>query len=209
MGGCGSGNYWRQSKETTDDHFTLDVRHLQKNGWLTPVQTVDLNWSRNGNVVASIQIQTLAQRLILKYRSRAPGGDWRQMEYPVDLEWTGCHYGGHRAWFLCPANGCGRRVAMLYIGSAGIFACRHCYRLASASQRENTADRAIRQADKIRAQLGWRAGILNGTGGKPKGMHWRTYIRLLGLHNIYVSKSVDAMKARIGRLESLVEQIKG
>ena len=39
------------------------------------------------------------------------------------------------AAFICPAAGCGRRVAILYRG--GIFACRHCYRLAYASSRED------------------------------------------------------------------------
>jgi hypothetical protein len=51
------------------------------------------------------------------------------MEYPVRLEWTGCNLGGRRAWFLCPAQGYGRRVAILFRGS--IFACRHCHKTAN------------------------------------------------------------------------------
>jgi hypothetical protein len=42
-------------------------------------------------------------------------------------------------WFICPAVGCGRCVAILYGG--GIFACRHCYRLAYASSREEAGGR--------------------------------------------------------------------
>jgi hypothetical protein len=30
--------------------------------------------------------------------------------------------------------------------------------------------------------MGWEAGILNG-GGKPKGMHWKTYQRLKSRHD--------------------------
>lgn len=59
---------------------------------------------------------------------------------PVYLDWTACHLGGQRPWFLCPTRGCGRRIANLYGGA--IFACRHCYRLAYPSQRETPDDRA-------------------------------------------------------------------
>jgi hypothetical protein len=71
---------------------------------------------------------------------------------------TPCNLGGWRAWFICPAVGCGRRVAILYGG--GIFACRHCYRLADASSREDAGGRATRRADRLRARLGWHPGIL-------------------------------------------------
>jgi hypothetical protein len=67
----------------------------------------------------------------------------------------------------------GRRVAILYAG--GIFACRCCYQLAYASSREDAGGRATRRADRLRARLGWEPGILNGEGGKPKWMRWRTF----------------------------------
>jgi hypothetical protein len=76
------------------------------------------------------------------------------------------------AAFICPAAGCGRRVATLY--GDGIFACRRCYRLAYFSSRDDVGDRAARRADRLRARLGWELGILNGEGGKPKWMRWRT-----------------------------------
>jgi hypothetical protein len=122
------------------------------------------------------------------------------MEYPVWLEWTGCTLGGRRVWFLCPAAGCGRRVAILYCG--GIFACRHCYRLAYACQRENTDDRATRRADKIRERLKWEPGILNGHGIKPKGMHWRTYQRLTIKHDAHVGISLNIMQQRMRMIEA-------
>jgi hypothetical protein len=47
----------------------------------------------------------------------------------------------------------GRRLAVLY--SAGeLFACRHCHRLACASQNETPFLRSIRRARKIRMRLG-------------------------------------------------------
>ena len=59
-----------------------------------------------------------------------------------------------------------------------MFACRHCQKCVYECQRETYDDREMRRADNIRKKLGWTAGIANLAGGKPKGMHWRTYERL-------------------------------
>ena len=195
MGGSGSGR-WQRGKDTTSDMRALDVRRLQRDGFLTPGRWFSWKWSRNGEEVGSIQISTKADRVMLSYRSRSNGGDWQPIEYPVQLEWTACHLGGQRAWFRCPARGCGRRVAILFGGT--VFACRHCHRLAYASQRERAGDRAIRRADRIRDKLDWEPGILNGDGGKPKGMHWRTYERLKAQHDAYVEASLAGMAQRLG-----------
>ena len=45
------------------------------------------------------------------------------------------------------------RVAILYIGSNGMFACRHCYRLAYRCQREPADARPTRRAERIRECL--------------------------------------------------------
>lgn len=175
----------------------MDVRYLHRNGMLTAGYAGKLNWLRHDEIVASIHIRAERDRLILSYRCRSYGIEWRDMEYAVELDWSACHYGGQRPWFLCPA--CGRRVAMLYIGSAGVFACRHCYDLAYASQRERPEDRMARRADLIRKHLQWKSGILNLDGGKPKGMHWQTYWRLKTLHDAYVYRSLTGMHARLNR----------
>lgn len=205
MGGMGSGRRNQCGKGTTSDMRALDVRRLQRDGLLTPGQAFGWNWSRNGETVASIQMRTEAGRLILDYRSRSHGGEWKAMEYPVRLEWTGCNLGGRRAWFLCPTQGCGRRAAILYGGS--VFACRHCHKLNYQCQRETDDDRAARRADRIRARLKWDAGILNGPGWKPKGMHWRTYERLRAEHDAFVSASLTGMAKRLGLFENRLEAI--
>ena len=200
MGGFGSGR-GQGGKDTTNDMRPLDIRKLQRDGLLTPGRAFGWHWTRNGEEVASIQMRTEVDRVILNYRSRSNGGEWQPMEYPVYLEWTPCHLGGRRAWFRCPASGCGRRVAILYGGT--IFACRHCYRLVYASQREAEDDRARRQAEKIRRRLGWPPGIINREGGKPAGMHWRTFEQLKAEHDAFVGTSLaglarwlEAMKKR-------------
>jgi len=205
MGGFGSGRRYRSGKDTTSGLRSLDIRQLKRAGLLTPGRTSGWHWTRNGKEVASIRIQTEVDRIILKYRSRNNGGEWQPMEYPVYLEWTLCNLGGRRAWFKCPASGCGRRVAVLYGGS--IFACRHCHKLVYDCQRETYDDRAMRRADAIRQRLGWKAGIANPEGGKPKGMHWRTYERLKAEHDAFAYTSWMGLADRLDLMKRHMKHI--
>lgn len=201
MGGYGSGRQF--GKATTNTMRPLDIRKLQRDGLLAPGRAFGWRWTRNGKEVASIQMRTEADRVILNYQSRSNGGEWQPMEYPVYLEWTPCNLGGRRAWFLCPARGCGRRVAILFGGS--IFACRHCHKLAYQCQRETDDDRAMRRADTIRLRLGWGAGIANPEGGKPKGMHWRTFERLKAEYAAFTNASFAGMAERLGLMKRRLE----
>jgi hypothetical protein len=201
MGGIGSGSWHYGAKDATDDYLAVDVRRWQRDGLLTPDRAFGCKWTRNGETVASIRVVAEADRVILIYRHQSGGGEWKDERYPVRLAWTPCRYGGARAWFVCPALGCGRRVAILYGG--GIFACRHCYRLAYASQREGADDRALRRADTIRRRLGWKPGILNGLGNKPKGMHWRTFERLTSDHEAFAERSLAGMMQWLGMTQRL------
>ena len=197
MGGLGSGRQWYYgAKDTTDDHRKLDVRRLHRDGLLKSNQTYSWQWSRNGEVTSSIQIRTESDQIVLKYRHRSGSEEWQDRHYPVELNWSDCAFGGQRPWFICPARGCGRRVALLYSGS--IFACRHCHQLAYPSQREVGYDRATRKADRIRDRLGWEPGILNWSGGKPKGMHWKTFYRLKAEHDALVQQSLAGISAKLG-----------
>ena len=197
MGGRGSGRRWRSGAGyTTEDYRTFDVRRLQRDGLLKAGHAFSWQWLRNGEEVASIRVETEEGRIILSYRHRSRGGEWESMEYPVALDWTPCAYGGRRAWFICPARGCGKRVAILYCG--GVFACRRCYRLAYPRQRESAPDRAARRAGKIRKRLGWKPGILNGVGGKPKGMHGRTFQRLMCEHDVLADVALADIQRWLG-----------
>ncbi|CAM3757813.1 hypothetical protein [Polaromonas hydrogenivorans] len=191
MGSSSSGNHG--GKRTTSDMRALDVRKLQRDGLLTPQRSVSLTWSRNGKPEATIDMQVRTDSVTLDYRQRDRGGEWQAMKYPVRLAWTPCTYGGQRAWWLCPAVGCGRRVAVLYGGS--VFACRHCQRLADKSQRETPNDRAYRRANDLRDRLGWVPGVIHGAGVKPKGMHWRTYWRLRASHDANVMQTLAGLSA--------------
>lgn len=196
-----SGRRDQGGKRITSDCHSLDVRLFQRDGVLVVGRSFTTSWMRNGKAIASIQVKVEADRVILDYRHQRGGDEWKSQNYPVRIEWTPCNYGGARAWFICPAQGCGRRVAKLFLGGA-IFACRHCYKLAYACQRETYDDRAARRADTIRRRLGWDVGILNLPGGKPKGMHSRTYQRLTIKHDAHVGISLNHMARRMRMIEA-------
>ena len=194
MGGFGSGRHG--GKSTTGDMHVLDIRKIARAGRLTPGQSFGWQWTCNGEKIASINMRTDTDRVTLDYRARDRGGEWQAMNYQVRLSWTPCTYGGQRAWWLCPAVGCGRRVAVLYGGK--IYACRHCHQLAYRTQREQPHDRAASKADKLRDRLQWKAGILNGNGSKPKKMHWATFERLQARHDALVNQSFAGVMAKFG-----------
>lgn len=197
MGGPGSGNRWRYGvKSTTDDYCALDVRRWARAGMLKLGYWGAWQWARNGETVASLKMRTEHDRVILIYRYRSSGDEWKDEQYPVRIVRTPCNLGGSRPWFICPAIGCGRRVAILYGGR--IFACRHCYRLTYVSSHEGAGDRATRRAERLRQRLGWEAGILNGGGGKPKWMRWRTFERLSAKHEELVVRSLQEMMLKFG-----------
>lgn len=193
MGGPGSGNPWRSGRATVDGFHPLDVRRLNRDGYLTPGRAFGWQWTRGNERTGSINIRVEVERVVLTYRTREHVGDWTPAEYAVRIERTPCTYGGSRPWFLCPARGCGRRVAILYGGA--IFACRKCHCLAYRCQSEDAALRAMRRADKIRSRLGWDEGIANPTGTKPKWMRWKTYLRLSAEHDAHAARSTAEMLA--------------
>jgi len=195
MGGFGSGR-WQLGRNTTNDYRRLDVRRLQRSGFLKPGRTFDWQWESGNKIMATINVHTEINKIALSYKQRSNGGDWKDQIYPVWLDWTPCNYGGRRAWFLCPAKGCGRRVAILYGGA--IFACRHCHKLAYPCQRETPLDRVARRANRIRRRLGWEEGFFNLPSGKPKGMHWNTFERLTHQHNVLFKTSLDGMEKQLG-----------
>ncbi len=176
MGGYGSGRRG-DARDTTADYLRMDVRFMERQGYLRVFCGGSLHWSRRGERFASINFRSESDRVVLSYKNRTRGEEWESLEYPVLLERTPCNYGGFRSWFRCPASGCGRRTATLFGGR--IFACRRCYGLAYESQRQLPHDRAADRAQKILDRL--RAEhytIFDTAPPRLKGMHRRTYERL-------------------------------
>jgi len=193
MGGYGSGRPgWKDKVE----HFrSLDVNQLHRKGCLVPGVSGGWTWSRDGERIASISMQSTGQTLTLDFRFRQGGGDWQDVRQLVRLVSTPCGFGGTRPWFVCPGivNGtvCGRRVAKLH-AAGRYFLCRHCYRLGYASQCEREFDRLLRRANKLRIALGGEPGTGAWIAAKPRGMHRKTY---------------DARVDEIARLEERANQL--
>lgn len=124
MGRWGSGSYYRMKdgKSTVESSLPLDVRRLKRKGCLTPGSVFSWQWSRNGNVRASIGITVHEDYLLLQYIHKKTE-DITQWIY---FDRTPCNYGGERIWFRCPS--CDRRCAVVY-GAGRYFACRKCYNL--------------------------------------------------------------------------------
>ncbi len=177
MGRYGSGH------NTTDDYVRLDVRWCKRQGHLQPGRSCVVNWSRRGERFASIRIEAANRLITIRYKTRERNGEWQHKQEPVEVLWTACAFGGHRAWFRCPA--CHRRAAILY--GAEEFVCRHCLHLVYESQREAPCDRALRKAQGIHEKLGG-TGVTFDPIFKPKGMHWRTYFfHLERMHSVEFS----------------------
>lgn len=208
MGGIGSGRHWHYSvKDTTGSFCALDIRRLAREGLLRRGNAFEWQWERVGRMTSSIKVAIEDNRVRLKYRFRSNGGDWQDMEYPVQIERTPCHFGGARVWFRCPAQGCGRRVAKLYGGA--VFACRHCHDLAYPSQREHASDRAARRCKRLRKQLGWGGSIFDPPGPRPKGMHKTTFARLSHEANQAATESFALALNRFGPDPLLLEYMRG
>ena len=182
MGGRGSGRKSnRAARNTTDDYRMLDVRWLNREGVLVPGQIKTITWYCNKKAIGEIFVAAGLDAVVLSYRVREMSAEWKEHCYSVRLTATTGTKGGRRIWFLCPVQGCSRRVAVLYGGA--IFACRHCHGLVYKSQYEDPLDRLRRRARKLRKHLGQPEEVRKALHfEKPKGMHWTTFADLRNEH---------------------------
>ena len=179
MGGRGSGRHWRWDKKPTIETVNrVDIRFMKKHRMLRPGHVGSLAWSCGDKTTGSIRFRSFHDRLMLDYRIRKYGGGWEDVKQTIRLDWTACNYGGERPWLCCPR--CNRRVAVL-CGDGKYFLCRHCYQLPYSSQMESYHDRMLEQSRKIRRRLGVSEVIVEQIypWDKPKGMHRKTFERLI------------------------------
>jgi hypothetical protein len=181
MGGFGSGRPAGKGRQTVESCRSLDIRELQRSGCLTPGWHGDLQWQKAGETIASIGLRFDGARLVLSYRATSNDGTWQDVVGPIEIVQRPCRFGGQRPYFVCPGvvNGvaCQRRALKLY-GPGRYFLCRHCCRLAYASQSEGALDRARRRVTKLRRQLRDESDQDSNLPTRPNGMWNRTYARL-------------------------------
>lgn len=207
MGGLGSGRR-KTSKCNTGiwEVPQVDVRRWSQAGVLRPGTHFSWQWKPTEHVrLASAWVGPRGIQITVPCTSRIGARESWATRYWVPLTWTRCHFGGERPWFICPQNGCGRRVAILYVES--VLACRHCCSLIYPSRCEPPRDRAARRALRIRQRLRWTADHSTGPCGKPKGMHWRTYLRLHSAYTRWLCISITGQIDYCQRAQQHLDQL--
>lgn len=181
MGGRGSGSWTRWGKRAnTDNASRLDINRMVKQGaipragwcsglWVwsdkeTGKQNSSISYEANTNDKDDLYLRVY---YTLKHQNK-------EMDYKIRIVRTRPNYGGERFWFICPAKGI--RVSKLYLPYGGdMFASRQAYRLKYGSQSETSHDRALRKKWKLLAKFDDYLDLPM----RPKGMHQKTYERLL------------------------------
>jgi hypothetical protein len=177
MGGFGSGR-GQGGKDTTSDMQTLDIRRLQRDGLLiraglrlamdTQRRAGGVDPDRgHGSRPRDAQLSQPEQRR----RLATDGIPCRSgMDGPCTLAVGGRGFAARR-------SGCGRRVAILYGGTGSSPVDTATIWSMRASGKPRTI---VRGGWRRRSGSGWvgRRALPTPDGGKPKGMHWRTFERL-------------------------------
>ena len=176
MGGRGSGRRGGLGLlvDKTCDYHTIDLAWMKRRGYLATGYAGSLNWSRGGNQTGSIRYRVEQTGLRLLYRTRRRDAEWQDVNELVPFVYSRSNFEGRRAWFECLS--CQRRCRVLYGGF--YFRCRRCHGLKYEAQYESIYSRGTSRIFKIRERLGDSGGIDDAFPDKPKGMHWKTYIRL-------------------------------
>jgi hypothetical protein len=105
------------------------------------------------------------------------------LDQRIALEAAPRHFGGRQWYFVCPRTGLRASVLWRPPGARS-FASRHAWgrQVAYGSQFETPYDRALSAAHDIRYKLGGKiyVSLDEISPPKPKGMHSRTYERIVG-----------------------------
>ena len=197
MGGSGSGTWYRWNKRTTTEEVRrIDIRYLKKQNMLRPNTRGSLSWSCGGEPTGNINNTMYENTMVLNFKWRHyDDEDWQSVEQTIWFDRTRCNYGGERKWFSCP--GCDARVAILY-GADIKFYCRHCYQLPYASQGEDYLARLMWKSDKVSARLEADEYMEFDGYYKPKGMHWKTFYKLIMTENDLEDRTQNSLFARFG-----------
>lgn len=146
----------------------VDVRLWARRGDLSKPGLFVWTWRRGEERAGSVSVWVNPLHSVTLEYVLTVNGSQQKVSNQIGLDYVPCRFGGARPWFTCPC--CARRVALLYLHRAR-FACRHCQRVAYASQSEDEMARMWRKQSRLEARLGdhW---------SRPKGMRQRTYQRL-------------------------------
>lgn len=198
MGGIGSGRLPCSRRPKTSDTLCVGLHYLRRQGRLNHYQCRVLTWQRGRQLVAWAFLVIDRTAIDLEFALAPPGVDRRHL---LPVMWTPCRKGGERPWLYC--FDCGCNVIKLYLGPTGRFACRTCCGLVYASQYESAPSRAQSKADRILARLGLSAGSAFPF-TRPKGMHHRTFERLLSDYAHWSISALDGLGKEINALDTRI-----
>ena len=180
MGGRGSGGHNSKRKLRDVQCARLDVHELARDGKLT--------LGKRGTLFGTIGFEVTggpdAQQLVLEFPRRSVYGErLAPVRQVICCYWRQAHYGGRYLMFLCPE--CGRPARVLYAryfsDCIWFFFCRKCAGITYQSTMGHRWDRSARRVEKLRVRLQWR-----GTEPiRPRGMHKKTYERILGANSYH------------------------
>lgn len=176
MGGYNSGR-WNRSAPKWDELRRIDLSVLRQRCSLDIDHSSDLSWTMGGHRTGSISYRVfpgIGVRLAYKVRSTRED-EWEQIDELLPFAVSDQHLGGQRKWFSCP--GCRRRVRVLAMAGSR-FRCRRCTGAVYASQYEPFPCGKVNAAQAVRRRMGADQSLDEPFPPKPKGMHWKTYLRL-------------------------------
>ena len=154
----------------------LDVHELARDGKLT--------LGKRGTLFGTVGFEVVggpdAQQLVLEFPIKSASGERLDpVRQIISCYWRQAHYGGRYLMFLCSECGSPARVlyARYFSDRIWFFNCRSCVGITYQSTMGHRWDRSARRVEKLRARLQWSVGTAP---IKPRGMHKRTYQRILG-----------------------------
>jgi hypothetical protein len=140
------------AKLCVEDRISIDIRQWHQRGLMILGRMICWHWQRAGREIKEIfflSIEMDSNRVVLRSKYPPLGEEFEYIEQPIGISYTKPNYGGERAWFLCPAVSCGRKVAILY-KLRRYFVCRTCCGFAYRSQRINRSRRPSKRVRKKR-----------------------------------------------------------
>ena len=121
MGGRGSGRTsgYGFLVDKCEDYLSIDIAWLKRQGSLTPGNSGNITWSRDGKTTGSICYRVEVGGLRLIYRSRQSGDDWHDVNELIPFTWTDANFNGRRQWFASQAaiGAVGSSTAVHIIGA--------------------------------------------------------------------------------------------
>lgn len=184
-------------KPVVEDCLKVSIADISKRGYLGELSTCSgqLRWGSTdilGGAEVMATISIVVSTLNYTFTASYKYGDAPSKSHTIKLTTTRPHYGGKRWWFVCPKTG--ERCANVYIYE-GRISSRIDHGLIYQTQQEDEMNRL--------STVGWRIlkrhGIdCPGYFSKPKGMHRRTFDRLIEKSENYRYRAAALAGERFG-----------